>query len=350
MVGGLALDILTRIINVHWAGGGTVFVYGTLTDNAIYYVSVKDADTKPEQRTIVAPGPGNPDFGLSAYGSSYHLVVENKDKPNEKKTPTFLVCGNKASLIDAVDDVGNPIRLTVFHTLIYRSKDGLNWEIVRESSGEPTWADHDAGANPVALVWDPDKSAFFYDQNHVLTDQIFQSSNGTGWSMVSSTPTEGDPDYKSEFLTHCARNDCVDEFGQHVPDGVMANGQVAITAKPVKPPIINYAQGTTSIGVASGDPQETWGSDKVEITVTKLVDAEPVVTKTTVAIPGLKKVFCVAGAGGFLMAGGSPDLNGDTGAVVLSLDQGTTWKVLATRASSVTTMVAAPAGDLGAAS
>jgi hypothetical protein len=60
----------------------------------------------------------------------------------------------------------------------------------------------------------------------------------------------------------------------------------------------------------------------------------------------LQKVFCVAGADGILMAGGSPDKDGGSGAVVLSLDKGQTWTTLAQHDSAVTTMSAAPALDI----
>jgi hypothetical protein len=42
------------------------------------------------------------------------------------------------------------------------------------------------------------------------------------------------------------------------------------------------------------------------------------------------------------MAGGSPDLDGTTGAVALSVDGGKTWSMFATFPSAVTTMIAAP--------
>ena len=117
------------------------------------------------------------------------------------------------------------------------------------------------GSNPVAIVSDADNeaNAFFYDQNVSLNDQVYKSLDGLVWAQVSSTPTKDvDPDtYKSAFLTHCAGNDCTDELGQHVPDGVMS-APGAITAKPLQPPIINYVQGTHSFSFSSGDPSDLY--------------------------------------------------------------------------------------------
>lgn len=331
-----AQDVLTRVINIHW--GGAKFVYGTLSDNALYYVKVMGEDSEPDQRTIPAPGPGA-EFGLAAYGSSYRLIIENEGEVNEEKKPTFLVCGAKAFVADTIGD----IKLMAFSNIIYRSTDGLDWTIVYQHDGTPTWDKPFPGANTIALVWDDDEKAFYYDQNDHQTgdpfDQIFRSSDGTGWSMVSSTPTHGADGYVSAFLSHCAGNDCIDNRGQHVPDGVMGAAGSITAAKPVKPPIINYALGDTTIGTATGG--ETWGSDQVEVTVETVdTDGAPVTTTTIVTVTGVQKVFCVAVAAGIIMAGGAADIAGETGAVALSFDHGVTWRMLAERASPVTTMVA----------
>jgi hypothetical protein len=342
-VGTYSPDVLTRIVNVHWGGGE--FIYGTLLDNALYYVKIKDAASDPEQSTIVPPGPGDPNLGLSAYGSSYNLIVKNEGLPNETRTPTFLICGNRVELVAVDDGAGNEIHLPRYFTLIYYSNDGLNWRIALEhASSVPSLELPSGGTNPVALVWDKNNNAFFYDQNDAAAanEQIFRSSDGASWTQVSSTSTEdADPDtYKSAFLPHCATNDCIDEKGQHVPDGVMSIPGDK-TAKPVKPPIINYALGTSSVGIAYGDPLETWGSAEIQISVKTIEsDGKPVTSTKTISVTGVKKVFCVAIADGILMAGGAADIAGETGAVALSFDMGATWKTIANRASPVTTMVA----------
>jgi hypothetical protein len=324
-------DALTRIFNVQW-DEGAVFVYGTLTNLYCAKVAGKSID----HQTISLPGAG--EFGVSVLASSFSVIIKNEGTPDEKRTPAFVVCGNSSEWVDVDDGAGNEIRLLRYHTYIYYSNDGLNWTVAFDHAGTmPSVTEPSNGANPVALVWDKKNNAFFYDQNDALKDQVFESSDGVSWAEVSSTPTEGaDPDtYKSAFLPHCEGNDCFDERGHHVPDGVMS-APSAVTAKPVKPPIINYADGTSTVSFASGDPLETWGSGQVQVTE-ETVDSTG--TKT-VSVPGVPKVFCVAVSGSLIMAGGAADIAGENGAVAISLDLGVTWKTIAGHDSPVTTMVA----------
>jgi hypothetical protein len=194
-------------------------------------------------------------------------------------------------------------------------------------------------------VWDIGQQTFYYNQNVTTavtptSDQIFSSHDGARWSMVSSAETGDDPAYRSSFTAHCTSNDCLDNRGQNVPDGVMCNDvKKQVTIKPVAPPITFYDSGTHSFDFASGDPSETWGSSEIKVTP---LPASAIAPGFTMSIPGLKKVFCVAGYNGIYMAGGSPDLDGTTGAVALSVDGGKTWSMFATFPSAVTTMIAAP--------
>jgi hypothetical protein len=339
-VGPYSQDVLTGIYNVHFGGG--IFVYGTLLDNALYCVKAGLSGSELDQRTIPAPGPGTAEFGLSARGSCYGVVVRNEGGPSETRTPVFLLCGNKASKISMDDGAGNQIEMMVLHTLIYYSNDGLRWDVVRQQDGTPTLAQPSPGANPAALVWDKDKNAFFYDQNNNLNDQIFQSANGESWANVSSTSTKDvDPStYTSKFLPHCADNDCTDDFGQHVPDGVMSTPG-SVTAKPVRPPSISYVNGASTIGSLTGEPPETPGAAEIMITVeTTDSHGTPIISTKIVSVPGVPKVFCVAVVNGVIMAGGSADKTSDSGAVAISFDLGVTWKAVARRASCVTTMIA----------
>jgi hypothetical protein len=241
--------------------------------------------------------------------------------------------------------------------MIHYSNDGLTWQIVHQHDGAPTLTNPDS-ANPVALVWNEDNNSFFYDQclaTDIVSEQILSSSDGLGWSVISSNETGASSDYISEFPpSYCNQNDCLDALGQHVPDGVMANdppplsinapppkSSKKLTANPVLPPIINYWNGTSSVAFSSDG--ETWGGSDVRIVQ---IDDKGSQQTAIVSIPGLQKVFCVAGADGILMAGGSPDKDGGSGAVVLSLDKGQTWTTLAQHDSAVTTMSAAPALDI----
>jgi hypothetical protein len=67
-------------------------------------------------------------------------------------------------------------------------------------------------------------------------------------------------------------------------------------------------------------------------------------TSSTIEIPGMHTLMCIAGANGILMAGGFPDSSLATGVVVYSFDNGVTWKVLTTTPRGVITMTAGVVG------
>jgi hypothetical protein len=156
--------------------------------------------------------------------------------------------------------------------------------------------------------------------------------------MDSSEATGGSPDFQSAFEPHCSNNDCFDDRGQHVPDGVMVyDTKKQITVKPVQPPttlyeqgLHNYANGTSDIEVIQHPP-----GGKITVGFS-----------STITVPGVAMVFCAAGANGIYMAGGAADAEGNTGAVAISTDSGQTWTPFGNYPLPVTTMVAAPENDI----
>lgn len=345
----LDLDFLTQVVNVSW-GGGTVFVYGEWLGNLLHFVNIAGPDATPEQRTISLPEPPGRDLdtrGISLFG----VTGSSYAKVGDDKTSTFLICGNRSVPHDIDDGIGNLTGVIDRHALIYISNDGLSWRVARLQSEIISDFDFQPSVIDVALVWDSTKHSFYYDQNysefHPHTgagqslDQIFSSANGTTWRMGSSTQITAD--YQSAFPVLCSSNDCLDQRGQHVPDGVMTKDEEEstdetkkTTMKPTKPPVVSYLGGG---GVSYDDGKNT-------VEVTREVEDSDGGTKTeraTVAIPGVGCVTCVAGHNGIYMAGGFVDANDieSKGAVAISIDDGKTWQLLAHTANGVTTMVAA---------
>jgi hypothetical protein len=351
----LGLDVLTRIVNVSWGGGGAVFVFGTESGNVLYRVRFKDnKDKTPELIEAVLSGEppetsgGGDSPAFSVIGSSYHLFIENTDAPNEEKNPTFLICGARVVPHFIDDTVGNEVLVYDYHALIYASSNGRNWREVYKDSGVRDVYDTVRILFPVALVWDIAEEAFYYDQHYtfienvhestpqILSDQIFSSADGSSWSMVSSTNVGDDPSsYVSPYLTHCAHNNCLDQYGQHVPDGNMGHDiKAQIVARPEKPRAYNYGAG--NVGLANDV------SNNVEI-------VEDITGKTSInSVPGMARLNCAASVDGILMAGGDapgPEGGAPPGIVAFSLDDGETWTTLTSVSNRVITMVSAPAAD-----
>lgn len=339
-------DLLTQIINVHW-GGDAVFVFGGFEEDDgsgyIYQVKVTKEDSKPEIHKI------SMSRGFEPVGSSYHLVKDDDDK---KGTATFLMCGNESELVKTVDTVGNPVQFTRFFTMIYISNDGLKWRKVREQAGTgDPFHSNIKSANPMGLVWNAKRKSFYYDQFEsiqptISSDQIFGSSHGQSWTAVSSTgTTPGDNTYRSAFPdTYCVDNDCLDDLGNHVPDGVMDNDNDRVTMQPEKPPISTYSNGGHSFNFSSGG--QTYGSNKVRIKITEETGDGKKTTESIVSIPGVAKVMCVGGVNDIWMAGGFKGLDFDGGgAVAMSVDRGQTWKSVINTPQPILTLSAAPAED-----
>jgi hypothetical protein len=317
-------DFFQRIVGVNWPRrgviGDTIFVVGEYQGNQLSYVRFKG--TNPEVTPIVLPEPPlnvSDGSGFYATGSAYADVTNNK--------PVFLVCGFHVE--GAFND---------YIASIYSSKDGLIWSKVREQAIRNSSSSTTYFVQTNGLVWDPANKSFYYDQCYVTTtfetgaaplDQIFASPDGNSWDMVSSMATGAVSGFSSEFSTiHCAHNDCIDGFGQHVPDGVIWQDSLnKLVVRPPDPPAIDYGQ--ARIGYPS------------DSAIVEIVDGKIGLT-TTASIPGVATVNCVAGNSGVFLAGGAVTLGDNApGAVASSIDGGKTWQPLFSTRSSVVTMVAA---------
>lgn len=338
----VSLDLLTRVRNIRWAGGA-VFVFGgfangasgeSVGDGSIYYMKVTGSGTNPQLRTIAMPR------GFEPIGSSYRLVVQG-----QLRTPTFLMCGNEGEIHGGEP----PFRFVRFHSMIYSSSDGIEWIKVREQSGEGTpTSPVRTETQPMSLVWKNEARMFFYDQMLSQTgtataarDEVFGSPDGVVWSETSSTLISG-PEYKSSFpATYCVDNNCFDALEQHVPDGIMRQTE-NVTMQPVLPPITSYATGGHSFNAAFDGM--TYGSNQVQIRVRQ---PDGAITQSTVTINGIERVMCVGGDGNVWMAGGfATGAFDDGGAVALTTDRGSTWRIVANLPQPVLTLSAAPATEM----
>jgi hypothetical protein len=191
----------------------------------------------------------------------------------------------------------------------------------------------------VALVWDPDSSAFYYNQWYFLIEdtgagevqlfeQVFSSSDGISWGRISNTGIPvNSTGYRSSYPpSYCRQNDCIDQFGQNVPDGIMGHDPVTkITVKPVAPTVNDYSSGSVDYPTNPSN----------EIIVADENNLAPV----TVAISDIGWTTCAAAAQGVLVAAGTVDA-GQSGAIVVSLDRGLTWELLHATPDPVLTVVA----------
>jgi hypothetical protein len=350
-------DFLQRITGVHWrekqpAGlPYATFVFGGLSSEGgglggVYTVTATKEDlkdTSPDAKYRFESGMKLISLvdTFESVASSYALIMrtDEKDPTNKTLRPTFLVAGNKAEFSEGEDNTGNPIRVTTITTLIYRSSDGLNWSQVFEGSPviSPPGLTSYVYGNPVALVWDPASEAFYFDVNRGNRDVTLMSKDGTDWGEISSVDTGGSADYRSAFPpTYCSQNDCFDDNGNNVPDGVMKHDLDAkLTIKPEQPPIISYGQGGHSFDSSSDGV--TYGGPGI------VVNDEFLLKNFTTSVP-FPKVFGVAGLHNIWMAAGSNDQAGDSGALAASTDRGRTWTVYAAPAGGIHTIVAGAYG------
>lgn len=355
---GLGLDFLTQIVNVQWAAGGAIFIYGELLGNKLYRVKVKAKGATPETQIITLPESDTRDFTeenatrFGAYGGSYGKKKQ-KDKDGnftiDDKTsePVFVICGTRGVAKTIKDEVDNDRPVTDSYALIYTSNDGIEWSASHEEAAITASVSELPRASATALVWDIDEQSFYYAQNravfHPATaeleafDDMLSSADGKAWTPEGSQDVVGaDETYKSPFLAHTEHNDCIDARDQHVPDGFSTtDATTELTAKPVIPPVVRYEGG--GIDYSSG-------SSEIEI---ETEDAEGDKETKTLSIPGIGNVTCVAGCNQIFMAGGfvAADDDQSAGAVVISTDNGVTWNELPGTLNGVTFMIVAPMTD-----
>jgi hypothetical protein len=281
MVGGLALDILTRVINVHWAGGA-VFVAAEGGGNLYYLNTAKtNKDGLPSWENlgkfIDTDGTDDPFFHV---GSAHGLV-------GEAKTSTFVVVSYGGG--------------TLGTGAIFASQDGLAWSKVFTLSKEQP--DRNTSATMFGVVWDG--SAFwagahqsidvtFDDPRLSEIDILLTSSDGLRWQEVgrhvtvvdTSDPAGVPPEYTRGLLADHCSNRVVDSLGNGLPDGFYGyDPDRELLIKPKGLPAIDYYFGGVVYGNPSGVTIQNSGAGTIP------------------SNPGLP-TSCVARSGGHWVAAG----------------------------------------------
>jgi hypothetical protein len=182
----LSLDLLTRVRNIHWAGGA-VFVIGDEAGR-IWYSKVRRNPEKPLEKVgEMRPTDAN-NFTGTFEASSYALIGEDKK-------PTFIIGGNTRFIIPPHGSAMQP------QGKIFTSQDGRAWrEIFSEERRLPR-----------EFIWDATEKKFFAWMSYRDADtpdgetgkhysECWSSINGTAWSLVSSA--DGDLP-NPMFEAHC---------------------------------------------------------------------------------------------------------------------------------------------------
>jgi hypothetical protein len=293
-VGPYSQDVLTRIYNVQWGGGG-VFI-AISRDGNIYYLNL-DGQDEPAWEDLGTLGlvEGTDPFLPYPSACSYGLVTGEDDNTE----PAFVI----------VAGGGN----TTSPGIILASSDGKNWSRVHTffkggdtSRGETVWA----------VVWDDlDEAApGFYAAGHTSdisdhwmsqTDVLFSSPDGFAWGEGGSNETRIDsgegipfppwpPDSAGLLDRHCNKRVLTVE-GYGTPDGNYGYDKTEkqLLIKPNDPMSIDYLFGDALGSAGSGITVEFSGEgDAPEIPLDV----------------GLTVVTCVATAGGrWVVAGGTAD-------------------------------------------
>jgi len=295
----VALDLLTRVRNIHWKVGGGVFVNGGGTQRYL-----KMGKTSGVKWTWTDLGP----LDFSSVGTSHASSFAKVGNP---PLPVFLLGGN---------DFGGETGETTDNGLIVASNDGLSWSRVHTVASGDAFSD----AMLLGIVWDK-AAQCFYAGAHIFTvqgrdlpdldeDILLQSFNGRTWSEIAREGWASTSVGHTEGLLaqHCSKR-VTDSFGNGVPDGVYgfdANNDILIAPSVV--PAIHYNDGLIRSHPVSTVAVKTKAPDGTEITRT--VD---------VGIP----VNCVAYAGGIWMAAGGTPTDPMT---AYSIDDGATWTKITT--------------------
>jgi hypothetical protein len=311
-VGPYSQDVLTRIVNVQWGGGG-VFVAGDL-NSGIFYLKLgveAETDEGPAWENL-----GQLDFEQGnvgrVLGSAFASIADNRGNKN----PVFVLVGGGGS--------------TTSIGIIMASRDGKNWSRVFSygAGGGDTYL----GATILGVVWD-EAAKLFYAGGHQSdsfsdfeagyawmseTDLLFQSSDGYSWSEIGRNERRVEahggaafpplPEYDTGLLSaHCS--DRVKDINDsNVPGGVYGYDEDKnFLIKPAELQVVDYSTG----GVG--------GYGSAGITVSN-PDPEAVIPSATIP------TTCVATVGGrWVIAGGSFG-SPPQAAVLTSSEDGPIWK------------------------
>lgn len=336
----IALDVLTRIINVQWGGVG-VFVSGDFCCFAVRYTVAAKSGTSD----ILAESLGMLDFGEDGqiFGSSYHNA--GVDTAGKNGRPVFLLCGLRGIYPSGTGRHAN-------EGIIMASEDGKNWRTVYVLERKLNDNMHDTYSEVDGVVWDPRNNAFFAgghqevmtfafnsDGNSYLqyweeTDVLMTSKDGFSWSIASSLDfkiftsdgeghdeNHGDPPWPKSLLSpYCSTRHQDASYGNNVPDGVYHYGKVSGKTVHI------YADAMPAIDHKYGGTE--WLSSSIPTFITIDVTESDGTSKTLVSSPGIPW-YVVAYVEGTILAVGGPRGGSVANIPVqyaVSFDMGKTWK------------------------
>lgn len=326
-VGAYSQDVLTRITNVNWGGGG-IYVTGSQLfftneiSNVFTNIASKDDDDLTNWN-VTFSSPRGDGFMMSEYPGSSLCAAVSPD-PEKPSTPIFVLGG----LNDQDDKPRAAMMLT--------SSDGKTWTPKTfVESGEV-----------YLLTWDEAKKAIYagmrdyskLTEEHIIYDVVLASSDGLTWTEAERKPDAG---YWSSPVEKYCSDKVKDVHGNNVPTSVFGyddRADILITPDPVSIsfgvsyPIGEKIQHGFQLKIIRGPANEFPGSE-------------------TMALPaGMDRVWAVAYAAGIWQAAGQAGDDPGSGVVATSVDDGATWEItLVTAAGYVfSSMAAGSAGSVNA--
>lgn len=299
-IGAFLPDVMTRVVNVHWGGGGFIAING---DGNIYYLKLGGTNDEglawQDLGTLDFVGDDPDNFIPFPSGCS---CAPGKDAAGKAISPVFVIVGG----------TGN----TTSPGIIMASRDGKSWSRVFTFYNQ---TDTSRSTNIWTVVWDKEAGSF-YAGGHTAdqfsdsatsyawmseTDLLFSSRDGFSWSEVGrhevrieSVNSEPFPPWPADAAglldPHCSKM-VLDINGYGVPDGNYGYDKTLLI-QPNKKMSLNYIFGGVGYSEGTG------------IDVTFSGEGDP---PTIPSDPGLATITSVATAGGkWIVAGGTWDPSG----------------------------------------
>jgi hypothetical protein len=184
----VSLDLLTRVRNIRWKVGGTVFAIGD-DHGYIWHCTMAGKTAKPTFKVVGQIGPDNetPTTYLPPgefFASSYALIGSNG-------TRTFILGGNAYVKTPATKRIG----------AIWLSNDATIWKKVWTGVEE---------RGPVEFVWDESQKKFYAwmlyhepdspEHDGGTFSECWSSSDGKSWTLINSV---SGLDVNPVFESHC---------------------------------------------------------------------------------------------------------------------------------------------------
>lgn len=251
MAKGFVQDVVTHIVNVHWAGA--VFIAGEYNNSNIHYLKV-GAEEWENLGTLDFQKDEDGYTGV-VQGSAFAMIEKGSGK---EKEPVFVLVGGGGH----TDAIG----------IIMTSADGKKWSRVYQFG---TMSDSYRGANIFAVVWDEENQSFYAGAHQsdnfadpdteyrwmAETDILLQSFDGSDWKEIKrhqmkveshrGEPFPPWPKYTAGLLAEHCSDRVKDTNGNGIPDGFYGYKVDELIVAPTDVASIDYFSGTVVIPDAS---------------------------------------------------------------------------------------------------